>query len=172
MWVVSLIAILALVFSFVGGLKEGVVKSFTTLVVVLIALPLTGLSYHLLAGVLSFLPGNWPNLAGFLITWGVISAILQLIFLAPRKALQIAWGGGLPFRPIGGLLSTLAAAIGLVALTMVFLAYPIWDWLEQAVINSGVLAWLVTHLGFVQSLLPDELGQEAIFAKLWLLLHV
>ena len=55
---ISILAALVLFFSFIGGLKEGVVKSFFSLITLIITIPLTGVSYRLLANILSFLPGE------------------------------------------------------------------------------------------------------------------
>ena len=152
---VSLLALLVLVLSFVGGLKEGAVKHFFSLVVYLIAIPLAGSSYYLVATILAFLPGeNWERFVGFFITLAVISVILHLIALLPRKIIQKIWKKGLLFRLLGGALNTLNASIGMVVFTLVLLAYPIFGWLERAVAGSSVLAALVQALGFVQALLP------------------
>jgi uncharacterized membrane protein required for colicin V production len=152
----SFLAILILVLSFVGALREGVVKHFFQFVVQLIAILLAGLSYRLLARVLFFLPGqNWENFLGFLITLAVIGVLLHLVFLLPRKMLQIPLGNPFLFRVIGGLLAVLNSAIGLVVLTLLIRTYPIFGWLERAVTQSSVLAWLVTQLSFVQTLLPE-----------------
>ena len=152
---VSLFALLILVLSFVGGLKEGAVKQFVSLVILIIAIPLAGISYHLVATILSFLPGeNWENFVGFFITLAVISVILHFIALLPRKLVQKIWKKGLLFRLLGGALNTLNASIGMVVFTLVLLAYPIFGWLERAVAGSSVLSALVQALGFVQALLP------------------
>ena len=153
---VSIIASLILFFSFIGGLKEGAVKNFFSLIALLIAIPLTGISYRLLANVLSFIPGeNWGNFVGFFITLALISIILYFVFLLPRKLIQKAWKKGVFFRLIGGALNIFNAAIGLTVFTLVLQAYPIFGWLEQAVMGSGVLTWLVVHLSFVQTMLPE-----------------
>lgn len=152
---VSLFALLVLILSFVGGLKEGAVKQFFSLVVLLVAIPLAGSSYHLVATILSFLPGeNWEKFVGFFITLAVISVILHLIVLLPRKLVQKIWKKGLLFRLLGGALNTLNASIGMAVFALVLLAYPIFDWLERAVAGSSVLSALVQALGFVQALLP------------------
>ena len=66
MILVDILVSIILFFSFFGGLKEGVVKNFFSLIVFIIAIPLTGLSYHLIAVIFSFLPGtNWENFIGF-----------------------------------------------------------------------------------------------------------
>ena len=72
---VNLIAIIVLVASFFSGMKEGAVKSFFSLVGLIISIPLAGLSYHLLTGVLTFLPKPWDGFIGFLATMGIISII-------------------------------------------------------------------------------------------------
>ena len=152
----SVLTIIVLVGSFAGGFREGAVKSFFSFIGLLIALPLAGLAYRLLAGALSFIPGeNWEGFLGYFITLGIMSAILSGIFLLPRKAVQKVWDKGILFRLIGGGFSVFAAAIGIVVFTLVVRQYPIWGWLERAVTGSSVLIWLVEHMGFVQSLLPE-----------------
>ena len=88
---VNILAVLVLFFSFTGGLKEGAVKNFFSLIALIIAIPLTRVSYHLLATILSFLPGeNWENFVGFFVTLALISIILYFVFLLPRKFIQKA----------------------------------------------------------------------------------
>ncbi len=160
---VSIIAVLILFFSFIGGLKEGAVKNFFSLIALIIAIPLAGLSYRLIAFILSFLPGtNWENFIGFFITLGLIIAILHLILLLPRKIIQKAWHKGCLVRLLGGALNVLNASMGMAVFTLVLVAYPVIGWLEQAVVHSSVLIWLVTRLSFVQALLPDMFQGEAI----------
>jgi uncharacterized membrane protein required for colicin V production len=162
---VNLIAVLILIFSLVGGLREGAVRQFFNLVALLIAIPLTGLSYHLLANLLSFLPGeNWENFIGFFITLAIMSVILHLIALLPRKIVQKIWRGGLLFRLLGGALNVVNASIGMVVFTLVLLAYPIFDWLERWVAGSGVLISMVNIFAFVQSMLPQVFQSAAVAA--------
>ena len=153
---VNIIAGLILFFSLIGGLKEGAVRNFFSLVALIIAIPVTGISYHLLANLLSFMPGeNWENFAGFFITLALISVILYFVFLLPRRSIHKAWNKGLLFRLLGAVLGIFNAAIGMVVFTLVLQAYPIFGWLEEAVTASGILTWLVQYLGFVQAMLPQ-----------------
>jgi len=159
---VNIFASLILFFSLIGGLKEGAVKQLFSLIALLIAIPVAGISYHLLANLLSFIPGeNWENFIGFFIMLVVISVILHFVFLLPRKILQKAWKQGLLFRLIGAAFSIFNAAIGMVVFTLVLGAYPIFGWLEQAVTGSVILNWLVSQLSFVQSVLPEVFRQAA-----------
>ncbi len=153
---VNIIAGVVLLFALIGGLKDGTVKSFFSLIELIIAIPLAGVSYRLLATLLSFLPGeNLENFIGFFITLGVISVILHLIFLIPRKFIQKVWNKGGLFRLIGGAITVLKAAIGLVVFALLLGAYPIFGGLEQVVTGSGILNWLVAQLSFVQAMLPE-----------------
>lgn len=152
---VSIIAVLILILSFFGGLKEGAVKHFFNLVALIIAIPLAGISYRLIARVLSFIPGeNWENFIGFFIALALISIILHLIVLLPRRITQKVWRRGLFFRLFGGVLNVLNASIGMVVFTLVLLTYPIFDWLARWVAGSGVLASLVNTFSFIQLMLP------------------
>lgn len=152
----GIIAIFILFFVFIFGLKEGVVKNVCSLIAHLIAIPLTGISYHLLASLLSFLPGdNWENFVGFFITLYLIILILYFMFLfLSRRFIQKVWKKGIFFRLIGGVLSVLSSTIGMVVFVLVVEAYPISGWLEQVVLGSSVLDWLVTNLSFIKAMLP------------------
>ena len=155
MVLVNIIAIIILFFSFIGGLGEGAVKTFFSLITLFVAIPLTGMSYSLLASLFSFLPGeNWENFIGFFITMGIIMVILFLVFLIPRGLARKLWNKGVYFRIVGGVLNLLNAAMGLVVFALLLAAYPIFEWLEQAVTGSSVLAWLIVNLRFVDTMLP------------------
>jgi len=159
MILVSIIAVIILILSLVNGFREGALKQAVSIISLLIAIPLAGLSYHLLAGLLSFMPGeNWENFLGFIITMGIIMVALFFIFLLPRRFFEKFWKEGLLFWSIGAVLSFFSAAIGMVVFALVLNAYPIFDWLQNTVSGSGVINWLGSWLGFVQSMLPSVFG--------------
>jgi uncharacterized membrane protein required for colicin V production len=152
---VDIIVIILLILSFLGGMKEGAVKTASSLVAMLIAIPLAGLSYRLIASLLSFLPGdNWENFLGFFITMGIITVILHLIFLLPGKIIGAIWKKGVFFRVLGGALNLIGTMIGMAVFTLIVQAYPIFDWLERWVSSSSVLSALVDAFGFIQIMLP------------------
>lgn len=154
MWV-NILAVIVLFFSFMGGLKEGAVKKSFSLVAVLVAIPVTGASYRVLASLFSFLPGeNWGNFLGFYITMSLIILILYFSFLIPRKFGQLFWRKGGLFRLAGGALNLLNTAIDAVVFALVIEAYPIFGWLQKAVSGSGVIGWLIGNLSFVEKMLP------------------
>ena len=153
---VNVITLLVLAFSFIGGLINGVARSLLSLIALIIALPVAGLLYLKLANVLTLLPSkDWQNFVGFLVTAGVISAILNLIFLLPRRAIEKVWKKGVLSRLIGGLLAGFSAVISIVVFVLVVQAYPVVGWLEQLFTDSLVPSWLVAHFGFIQILLPE-----------------
>ncbi len=156
MILVDILVVLILIFSFIGGLRGGAVKSAFSLAALIIAIPVTGAVYHVLAGIISFLPGkNWENFLGFLITLCLIQLMLFIVFFLPRKFLERLWNRGFLSRLIGGAITTLNAAIGMVVLTLLITAYPIMGWLERAMTGSSVLSWLIIHLSFVRAMLPE-----------------
>ena len=161
-WLVSLFAVFILLVSLVTGLKEGAVRHFFNLVAVLVAIYVAGLAYYLIAGLISFLPGeNWESFIGFFITFGIIIALLQLAFLLSRKIIQKIWKRGLIYRLLGGALNTVNASIGLVVFALVLFAFPVFDWLARWVAGSGVMSSLVNVFGFIQALLPPEFQAAA-----------
>jgi uncharacterized membrane protein required for colicin V production len=159
---VSVIAVLLLLFSVFQGFKEGAVKQFFTLLATLIAIPVAGISYKVLADWLSFIPGeNWENFVAFFIMLAVVNIILYFVFLLPGRALKKAWPGGLYFCVFGAIFNLVNAAIGMVVFALVLHAYPIFGWLERAVSSSGVIVWLVSLFSCVQAVLPEVFWQAA-----------
>jgi uncharacterized membrane protein required for colicin V production len=159
---VSVIAVLGLLFSIFGGLRDGAVKQLFTLLGTLIAIPVAGVAYKGLANILSFIPSeNWENFIAFFIMMAVVSIILYFVFILPGRALKKAWQGGVPFCVIGAILSLVNAAIVMVVFALVLHAYPIFDWLGRAVGGSDVVSFLVSVFGCVQAVLPDVLRQAA-----------
>ena len=153
----GIIVIFILLVGFIFGPKQGgIIKIASSLIAHLIAIPLTGISYHLLASLFSFLPGdNWENFVGFFSTKYLIIGILYFVFLfLSRRFIQKDWKKGIFFRLIGGMLSALNSAMGMVTLVLVVEAYPFSGWFEQVVLGSSVLNWLVTNLSFVREMLP------------------
>jgi len=170
MIVVSIIAALVLLFSIIGGLREGAVKPLFTLLATLIAVPIAGVSYQVLAGWLSFLPGqNWENFIAFFIMMAVVSIILYFVFIMPGRALKKAWPGGLSFCVLGAIFNLVNAAIGMVVFALVLNAYPIIDWLERVVGGSDVVSFLVSVFGCVQAVLPEVLRQAAVLVQYFLI---
>ena len=165
----ALVVIFILLVSLLAGLKEGAVRHFFNLVAVFVAIYIAGLAYHLISGLISFLPGeNWEGFIGFFITFGIVIALLQLAFLLPRRIIQKIWKRGLIYRLLGGALNTVNASIGLTLLALVLNAFPVFDWLARWVAGSGVMSSLVNSYGFIQALLPQEFQAAAtvVFAIL------
>jgi len=162
MILVSIIAVLILLFSIIGGLKDGAVKQFFTLLSTLIAVPVAGLSYHVLAGWLSFIPGNnWENFIAFFVMMAVVSILLYFVFIIPGRLFKKSWNVGILFGVLGGVFSLFNAAIGMVVFALVLHAYPIFGWLESAVSGSGVMTWLVSLFSFIQPVLPEVFRQAS-----------
>lgn len=153
---VDILVIIVLVGSFIGGLKQGVVNALSSLIATIISIPVTGLTYRWLAGVLSFLSGsNWENFLGFYITFGIVYAVIYLALHPLRKSLGATWSQGFLFRLFGGVCLLVSFMIGFVVLTLVVGAYPIFDWLERWLNSSEVLASFVRSFGFIRLMLPE-----------------
>ncbi|MFC1967176.1 CvpA family protein [Chloroflexota bacterium] len=156
MTLVNVIAIIIIILSLIGGLREGAVKHFFSLLALFIAIPLAGLFYRLIAIILSFLPGdNWENFIGFFIALCIASIILHLVFLIPAKITRAIWKKGCLVSLLGGALNLFNATIGMTVFTLALRTYPIISWLERAVTNAGIPTWLVEHFGFVAAMLPE-----------------
>jgi uncharacterized membrane protein required for colicin V production len=159
----DIIISLLYVFVFIGGLKEGAVKSFFSLISLIIAIPVTGLLFHLLAGLFSFLHNDvWANFLGFVITFAVISIILALIFLIPGKLIGVAWSKGVLASILGGVFSIIGFSITLVLFTILIDAYPIWNWLANVLTGSQIINWLLHALGFIRFMLPAAFSAAGI----------
>jgi len=153
---VDIIAVLILIFSFIGGLKEGAVKSFFALIAMFISIPIAGFIYGYFVAVLGFIPSDiWRNFIGFFAAFIIISVILAVIFLIPRHLLGGIWDKGILSPLLGGLFSLIGAGISLVLLRIVVHTFPIFDWLDYILVNSAVIGWLTTYLDFVRLMLPE-----------------
>ena len=147
---------LIFIFSFIGGLKEGAVKSFFSLLTLFIVIPLTGFLYLYFVSVLSFIPDQiWRNFIGFFGTFIVLSIILSLIFLIPSRLLGGIWDKGVLSILLGGLFAVIGCAISLVLLRIVVQTYPIFDWLDHILTNSRVISWFAPYLDFIRLMLPE-----------------
>jgi hypothetical protein len=85
----------------------------------------------------------------------LIILILYLLFLfLARQFIRKDWKKGIFTRLIGGGLSVLNSAMGMVTVFLVVQAYPMSGWFGRAVSGSSVLDWLATNLSFVKAMLP------------------
>ena len=152
----DIIAISLLSLVFIYGLKEGGVKTVSALIAHLIAIPLAGISYHLLASLFSFLSGdNWENFAGFFATKYLIILILYLVFIfLSKRFIKKVRRKGIFIRLIFGVLNALNSAMGMVTVFLVVQAYPMSGWFERAVLGSNILDWLAANPSFVRAMLP------------------
>ncbi len=155
--ILDFLVVLTIILSFFDGLRKGAARSLFPLLAMLVAIPLAGILYYILAALLSFLPGtNWQNFIGFFITMGITSAILQFMFTLPRMVFKEVWGKGGASSLVGGVLNILNSAIGWTVFALVVRAYPVFNWLETAVKDSSVLNWLIITFRFVETMLPNE----------------
>ncbi len=160
MVIVDIIVSIGLIFSFIGGLRNGAVKEFFGLAGMIIAIPVTGATYGMVVAVLSFIPAtNWQNFVGFLIAFTLVSIALILLFMIPRMALGGIWKGGILSAIIGGVFNVINAAIGLVIFCFLVLTYPVLPFLIDVITGSSMLTWLITNLHFVQLLMPAAFQQ-------------
>jgi len=152
------IVALILIFSFIGGLKEGAVREFFSLVALIIALPVAGYFYGYLATWLTFMQdSNWRNIIAFLLMTGIITVILILIFMFPRHLLEKIWSGGCIWSVAGGVIGLVNSAVGLVVLVTLVEANPTAGWARDITLASNILNWLMSNLSPVAQLLPEAL---------------
>jgi uncharacterized membrane protein required for colicin V production len=153
---VDVMAALILIFSFIGGLKEGAVKSFFALVAMFIAIPLTGFLYGYVVEVFFFIPSEtWRNFLGFFGAYIIISVLLAIVFMIPRHLLGNVWDKGVLSPLLGGLFSLIVGGISLVLLRIVVHTFPIFDWLDYILVHSSVISWLTAYLDFIRLMLPE-----------------
>jgi hypothetical protein len=167
-WVEIIITILY-IFVFIGGLRQGAIKSGFSLLALVISIPLTGLLYHFVTILFSFLHNDiWANFLGFFITLAIISLIFSLIFLIPRKLLGAA-DVGFVSAIVGGLMSIVGFSLALTLFVIVIQTFPIWDWLVQVLSGSEIVNFLLRILGFIRFMLPEAFK---VIASTGLLPHI
>ncbi|MHB8085046.1 MAG: CvpA family protein [Dehalococcoidia bacterium] len=159
--VTDIIVALALIFSFIGGLRQGAVREIFGLAAFIIALVLTGLFIGYVAGWLSFISIlTWRNFVAFLLTMSLILVVLYLILWIPRYFIAKVWDGGFVWSLVGGIFGLIDAALGLILLVKLLNIYPILSWLNSILASSHVLNWLVANFGgFITVLLQSTTGR-------------
>ena len=167
-WVDIIITIL-FIFSFIAGLKEGAVKALLSLVGLIIAIPVAAYFYDMMANVFGFIPDyNWQYFLGFFATLAIALIILALIFFIPVRLIEGIWGRGVIFTVLGGVFSVIGFALSLTLFTILIDKYPIWEWLEQVLNNSSIIAWLTAFSGLVYLLFPADFKGNLDTVRLFL----
>ena len=148
--IIDVIVALVMIFSFIGGLKEGAVKEFLNLLAFIVALSLTGAFTAYFLGWMSFVPDRlWQAFFTFLVTMGIITIILHLVFLLPRHLLDRVWNGGFIWNALGGIFGVVNTALGLALMVILFEIYPVLDRLSDLLAASNLLNWLVSSFGSI-----------------------
>jgi len=143
--IVDLIVALIMVFSFLGGLKNGAVREFFGLLAFIIALSFTGAFMAYVLGWMSFAQDHlWRAFLGFLVTMGIILIVLHLALLPPRYLLDKVWNGGFFWNALGGICGIVNCALGLALVVILLKIYPVLSWLNDLLAASSVLNWLVS----------------------------
>ena len=156
---VDIIIAFILIFSFLGGLKEGAAKEFFALLALIIALALSGVFYGYVSSWLAFFSdATWRYFVGFLLTVGIIMIILYLVFMIPRNLLEKVWNGGIIWNVLGGVFALLNSAIGLTVLVALLEAFPVLEWLSDVFLASNILNWLVSKLSYITLLIPGTVN--------------
>lgn len=153
--IVDIIVALILIFSFLGGLKEGAIKEFLNLVAMLLALALVGFFMGFITTWFNFVPDvNWSSLLGFATTLLIILIVLGLLFWPLRSLVEKGWNGGALWSILGGIFGLINSAVGLVVLVRLFAVYPVFPWLNSVFLSSQILNWLVSNIGPLLFMLP------------------
>lgn len=148
--IIDVIVALILVFSFLGGLKEGAVKEFLGLLAFVISLPLSGLCVGFISGWLSFVPDLiWRGLLAYLLAMGIIIIILHILFWFPQNLLDKVWSGGFVWNLLGGVFGLANSVLGLVLMVHLLVIYPVFPWLSTILNTSSILGWLDAAFGSV-----------------------
>lgn len=156
--IVDIIVALILVFSFIGGLREGAVREFLNLLALLIGLALTGLFMgYVVAWFVFVWDMNWRYLFSFVTTLLLIMMVLGLLSWPLRALIEKGWNSGPLWSMLGGLFGLVSSAIGLVVLVTLFEVYPVFPWLNSIFLSSQILNWLVSTLGSVLMAMPGPL---------------
>lgn len=163
--IIDIIVALILIFSFLGGLKDGAVKELLGLLAFIIALPLSGLLTGFVSGWLSFVADNtWRTFLAFLLTMGILIILLHIIFWFPQKLLEKVWSGGLIWSILGGVFGLANAVLGLVLIVRLLQIYPVLTWLNDILDTSTILNWLASNFGGVISLLLNTIPSNMLQA--------
>jgi uncharacterized membrane protein required for colicin V production len=156
--IIDIIVTLILIFSFIGGLRQGAVRESLNLLALIIGLALTGMLAGTATSWFVFVwDATWRNLFSYVVTFLLIMIVLGLLTWPLRALLEKGWSGGALWSLMGGLIALVGSAIGLVVIVMLFRAYPVFPWLNSIFASSQILNWLVSTIGAALSVLPGPL---------------
>jgi uncharacterized membrane protein required for colicin V production len=151
----DIVVTIILIFSFLAGIKAGIVNSLFSLVIFIIGLVITSYYYSFVASLLSFLPNDdWSMFFGFLVTMVVVGILLSLVCIIPRQVIKTIWSGEGFFGLVGGVFNVFNTALGLVVFMILLQQYPIIPFLNNLLAKSSILTWLWANFGFIYLLLP------------------
>jgi uncharacterized membrane protein required for colicin V production len=146
--IIDIIVALILVFSFLGGLKQGAPREMFGLLAFVVALSITGAFSNYVFVWMSFASDHlWRSLLTFVATMAIILIIMHLVLLLPRHLLDKIWSGGFLWSALGGIFSLINSALGLVLTVLLLGIYPVLDWLSSLLAASSILDWLVSIAG-------------------------
>jgi membrane protein required for colicin V production len=148
--VADIIVALILVFSFIGGFREGAPREIAGLTAFILGLIFTYFFVGSVAGWLSFVSDDtWRSLFSFLLTLGIIIVILYLLLWIPRKFLEKVWTDGIIWSLMGGVLGLFSGMLGLALFIKLSNFYEVWPWLNQVLASSRILSLIDSMLGGV-----------------------
>ena len=149
---VGLIFLLTLITSY----KEGLVKNTAAVISSLLGFFLAARSYSVLAGVLSFLPGNdWENFIGFFVIALLFNIVIGLILIPARAWYEKNLEDSFVTNLAGSFLGVINLAVGLTIFALSVKAYPVNTMLENIVYESGAFLELTDSFGFLRLLLGN-----------------
>ncbi len=145
---VDIMVVLVLVFSFLGGLRQGAPKEMCGLLAFIVALSITGAFSIYVFAWMSFTSDHlWRSLLTFVITMAIIMIIMHIVLLIPRHLLDKIWSGGFFWSALGGIFGLINSALGMVLMVLLLGIYPVLGWLNDLLAASSVLDWLVSVSG-------------------------
>jgi uncharacterized membrane protein required for colicin V production len=146
--VIDIIAVLILIFSFVGGLRQGAPKEFFGLLGFIVTLLLSGFFVSYINVWLAFVPdGLWRAFLTLLLTMSIILIVINIVLLLPRNLLDSVWNGGFIWSALGGVLGVINTALGFALVMVILNLYPVMPWLNAWLASSQVLNWVSSTFG-------------------------
>jgi uncharacterized membrane protein required for colicin V production len=156
----GVLAVIILIFGFIGGIKEGIVKEAFSLVTLIISILFAGMLYSSVGSALSFLPDpDWENFTGFIVVFALISILFSILSWMPRKSIETFCHEGIIFRLGGGILNLFNTAAGITVFSLLFITFPVWPWMREVLTGSGIITGLISLMSFIQGLLPEIFHQ-------------
>jgi membrane protein required for colicin V production len=151
----DIVIIFVLVVSVAAGSSQGALRTLYSLASFLVAVFVAGRFYQPVGDVLRMFVDStlWGELLGFGVVFVIVSAVMDAFGRRLLTSERVPKGGSLS-RLAGAILGLAQGALGLQLFILIFIKFPVFDFLTAAIAGSQIVPYLMQWADFILRFLP------------------